>query len=113
MSWSSTAAPLTGSIVLGDINSGTTVGATTGFITGGSKTSGGGASVFTVNFADIGTTSYMPIFTFESTSGTPNDDNDLRTPVIFNKTSSSFQVHIEEESAVVQAITMYVTLIRY
>jgi hypothetical protein len=106
---------LAGVVTFGDINSGSGSLTVTGDIS--SATKDGGGTRLVINFPDLGNTNYVAIITMESTrsnsDGSLSQDNDLSTPIILEKTSSSFRVMLEETGSVVQSLKINVLIVTF
>lgn len=63
-------------------------------------------TIYTITFADIGTSDYYVIGSFKSLSSNYNDDNDIMW-VWREPTSSSFKLAIREVAAVAQNVSFY------
>ncbi len=92
--------PSGGFITIGDIGSGTTIGGFGGVATGGSKTNpGGNSSIITVNIETQEDANYVVMLNAVSL-GTLDWDNDfLFHPVVVNKTTTSFDIYLEDGGA--------------
>ncbi|MFN5310728.1 MAG: hypothetical protein ACK5C0_14860 [Candidatus Kapaibacterium sp.] len=102
-----------GVLDIGDIASGTTVSSPGGVVTGGSKSNNGSSSTITVNIETQEDANYAVMVTIQSLSGDPDDDNDIKVPVIRNKTDSSFQVYLFETIGDVQNIRLNILIQGY
>jgi hypothetical protein len=100
-----------GHVLIGDLASGTstTIG---GDITSASKSNSGSSSTITVNFADQGSTNFVPMISLTSL-GTADDDNDVETPVIRNITATSFDIFLNETNGTTQNLRINIMLMRF
>jgi hypothetical protein len=111
---------LSGAVVVGDVGGGSfgtvpvlQLGNNTSF-TSATKTnniSGDNSTIVTVNFANIGTTDYLVLVNLIGSGGQDND-NSLRTPIIRDKSATSFKIDIEEANSGGQSIKYEIALIR-
>jgi Concanavalin A-like lectin/glucanases superfamily len=101
-----------GYVDVGDIGGTSGVLSIGGNITSASATTTIGTSTITVNFTDQGSLLYVPMLSFHS-MGTLNDDNDLEEPIIFNRTTSSFQIYLDETLSVLQNLRVYIMIMPY
>ena len=100
-----------GNVLIGDVASGTstTIG---GDVTSASKSNSGSSSTITVNFADQGSTNFVPMISLTSL-GTTDDDNNVETPVILNITATSFDIYLTETSVTTQNLRINIILMRF
>lgn len=117
ISVSSNTRPQAGFINIGDIalNDNTTHGLGTfgGIVTGGSTFSNDAVGTYiTVNFPTQEDTDYIVMLTYHSL-GAVGSDNNVRMPVVYNKTTTSFEVYIEEINASGQNLRLDIILQHY
>ncbi len=103
ISISSNTRPQAGFVTFGNVGNGTNDGGAAGAITetGGAISSASivndnDYSDITVNFTDLGDANYVAMVSLQSITDRFNCNN-VRPPVVFNKTSNSFKIFIEKD----------------
>jgi len=102
-----------GWVTMGDIAYDTTIADVGGFVVAASKTNTSYKTTLTVTH-NLGLTGNQSIqATFQGLGSNPDWDNAVFTPLIFNVTANSFQVFVEETSAVTQNLRLMLQLVNY
>ncbi len=105
-----------GVLTIGDVGDGTSVSGAAGIITGGSKSNPNAtSSEITVNIKEQVDAEYIVLLTIDSpTAGVRLANSTISTPVIYNKTATSFQVYLADPSMVnIQNIRLNVMIQGY
>ena len=101
----------TGTVVVGDIGSGSGALTVSGGITSASKVApAAGDTIVTINYANKGYTPSIFVFVLNEISG--SNVNDISTPVLQTNSATSATIYLEETSGVTQAITLRILLIK-
>jgi hypothetical protein len=102
-----------GWVTMGDVAYGTTIADVGGFVVAADKTNTSYKTTLTVTH-NLGLTGNQSIqATFLGLSSNTDWDNAVFTPLIFNITANSFQVFVEETSAVTQNLRLMFHLVNY
>ena len=106
---------LVGTVYVDDVGGGSSGSVPTfGDITSASKSNGVGTSTIIVDFPSLGETTYSVNMTVEGTSGSLGVDSQLREPIIYDKTESSFTVYLHETCVLCwQDITLNFIIMEY
>ncbi|MBI3260482.1 MAG: hypothetical protein HYZ54_13565 [Ignavibacteriae bacterium] len=70
-------------------------------------------SEITVNFTDLGDANYVAMVSLESTNGTRFNSNNVSVPVIYDKTSSSFKVLLEDNGVSIEDLRLDIIIQAY
>lgn len=119
ISISSNTRPQAGFVVFGNVGDGSDGGAagavtsTGGAISGATINNAATYSEVTVNFTDLGDANYVVMVSLESTTGTRFNSNEVAVPVVFDKTSSSFKVLLEDNGAIIENLRLDIIIQAY
>lgn len=104
-----------GVLNIGDIgNNSTGTSGAGGVVTGGSKSSDASSSEITVNIETQEDANYVVMVTIDSqTNGSRQENSQIRTPVVYDKQSSSFKVYLDDPSGNTQNIRLNVMIQGY
>ncbi|MFN9340405.1 MAG: hypothetical protein ACK6BZ_13050 [Candidatus Kapaibacterium sp.] len=104
-----------GVLTIGDIgNFDNSLGSAGGVVTGGSKSSDGSSSEITVNIETQEDANYVVMVTIDSqTNGSRQENSQIRTPVVYDKQSSSFKVYLNDPIGSTQNIRLNVMIQGY
>jgi hypothetical protein len=104
-----------GVLTIGDVGDGTSVSGEAGIIIGGSKSNpNASSSEITVDIKEQVDAEYIVLLTIDSpTTGVRQENSQIRTPVIYDKSATSFKVYLYDPTASVQNIRLNVVIQSY
>lgn len=112
-----------GKVNFGDVNGSATVPTVEGFIVSATRSNCNSGICLTINFPALASTNYAVVANYSMITGvTPNTagsnsivegNNDQRPITVYDKTTSSFRVYIEETNGSTQQLALDILIVPY